>query len=322
MAIESIDINNILTDKSRFSLEDKIFLSTRLCFYTESFDKLGILTPVIVQQDGNGLLHLVDGRKRIQCAVQNGMTSVSAVVLPVDTPVIDIITLILYDKSGDVGASVMNRVQFISFAVSLGAPEKWVLESLCVLLELKPHSGTLSDCGRINALPKELKHFCHEKKFSFKQLINLASYPDDLLGLLVEWNSVLQLTASTMHEIASNLRDWLRSNNKNAYDLMKDIEISEILGSSMDPRDKTDRLRSLIRIRQFPVLSAVNARIEKAVSDLKLPKEIGIKWDKTLENKNAALSVNINDPKKWQGILNKLGSKEIRDALEDILSEL
>ncbi len=322
MVNEKIDINNILTDKSRFSLKEVIFASgieTYSC--AGSFDKLGILNPVIVQRDGDGF-HLVDGRKRIEYSKQNGMTPVDAIVLHENTPITDIIILILCDKRKDIGSSIMNRVQFIYFAVSLNVPKGWILESLCVPLGLKPHAETLRSCERINTMPKELRLFCHEKKFSLKQLINLVSYPDDLLGLLVEWNTLLQLTASTMDEIASNLRSWLRSKNKSVNDLMNDAEIREILGSSMDPRDKTGRLRQLIRIRQFPVLSEVNSRIEKTVSDLDLPREIGIKWDRMLENKNAALSININDPKKWQRVLDALKSKDVKEALEDILNEL
>ena len=321
MAIENIKINDILTDKSRYSLKDILFTSKEH-LYNDSFDKLGILNPVIVQRDEEGRLHLIDGIKRIQYAKQNGMTLVDTVVLPGETLVTDIITFILCGKREDIGSSVMNRVQFICFANSLNAPEEWMLESLCVPLGLKPHPGTLRACEHINAMPKELRSFCHDKKFSFKQLINLASYPDDLLGLLVEWNSALQFTASTMDEVASNLRSWLRSENKGIADLINDAEIREILDSSMDPRDKTERLRQLIRIRQFPILSGVNSKIEKIVSDLRLPKEIGIKWDRTLENKNASLSININDPQKWQNIIDALGSKEVRDALKEILDEL
>jgi hypothetical protein len=318
--MEKIEINKILMDKSSFSLREVLFRSEEH-LYNDSFDKLGILNPVVVWRDGESF-HLVDGEKRIQYAKQNGMTTIDAVVLQEDTPVTDIITLILCDKREDIMSSIMNRVQFICFAISLKAAEEWMVESLCVPPGLKPHAETLRNCERINRMTEELRLFCHEKKFSFKQLINLSSYPDDLLGLLVEWNRFLHLTASTMDEIASNLRDWLRSKNKSVDDLKNDAEIMEILGSSMDTRDKTGSLRQLVRTRQFPVLSEVNSRIEKSVSDLKLPKEIGIKWDRTLENKNAALSININDPEKWQRLLDALNSKELKKALKDILDEL
>ncbi len=94
-----------------------------------SFDKLGILNPVIVQRDGDGF-HLVDGRKRIKYSKQNGMTLVDAIVLHENTPITDIIILILCDKRKDIGSSIMNRVQFICFAVSLNVPEEWILKTL------------------------------------------------------------------------------------------------------------------------------------------------------------------------------------------------
>ena len=73
--MENIDIKKILTDKSRFSLKDILFKSEEH-LYNDSFDKLGILNPVIVQRDEEGRLHLIDGIKRIQYAKQNGMTLV------------------------------------------------------------------------------------------------------------------------------------------------------------------------------------------------------------------------------------------------------
>jgi hypothetical protein len=321
MAIESININNIRTDESRFSLKDVLFTSGGYS-YDESLNKLGILNLVVVQKYEDGRLHLIDGRKRLLYAEKNLVEMVDAVVLSEETPVTDIITLILCGKSEEIGSSAINRAQFICFAVSLGVPEEWVLKSLCAPFGLRPHSGTLSECGRICSLPKELKRFCHDKKFSLKQLINLSSYHGDLLSLLVEWNPLLHLTASTMDELASNLRGWMRSNNKNAADLIKDEEIMEIMGSSMDPRDRTSKLRRLFRVRQFPLLSEVNSRIEMTVSGLELPEEIDIKWDRTLENRNVAVSINIHDAGKLRRVLDSLKSKEVRDALEEILNEL
>ena len=320
MTTDNIDIKNILTDKSRYSLKDILFSSEEHS-YNDSFEKLGIVNPIIVWREGESF-HLVDGGKRIKFGKQKGMIVTDAVVLPENTLVTDIITLILCDKREDVGSSVMNRVQFICFAVSLNAPEEWMVESLCAPLGLKPHPNTLRACEEIIAMPKELRLFCHDKKFSLKQLINLASYPDDLLGFLVEWSSTLHLTASTMDEIASNLRGWLRSKNKSVDDLMNDAEIREILDSSMDPRDKTGRLRDIIHIRQFPVLSGVNSKIEKSVSNLKLPKEIGIKWDRTLENKKLGIFININDSRMLEEMVDIIGSEKVRAVLKEILDEL
>jgi ParB-like chromosome segregation protein Spo0J len=323
MAIHSIKTSDVLIDESKFSLKDFLFVSdSEPSCYMQSFKKLGIIYPIIVQQDENAQMHLVDGKKRIQYAKQNQTDMIHATVLPETTPVSDIIVLILCDKRSIIESSIMNRIQFVSYAISLNVPESWILQSLCIPFDFKPHGEFLYECERVYNLPKKLKLFCHNKKLSLKQLINFACYAQDLLEQLIEWNSVLQLTASTMDEIASNLKDYLRSSNKNIKDFLSAPGIEEILDSSLSTRDKTERLRQAIFIKQFPVLSSINERIKKTVEDLNTPKEMSINWDRTLENKNVNLNINVQSPEKWQGILNSLKSKEIKKAIESILEEL
>jgi hypothetical protein len=66
----------------------------------------------------------------------------------------------------------------------------------------------------------------------------------------------------------------------------------------------------------------MNDRIEKTVSRLDLPGEIRINWDKTLENKNVNLSINIRDPKRWHILIQKIKSEEVKRAVKSILDKL
>jgi len=213
-------------------------------------------------------------------------------------------------------------VQFICFAKSLNIPESWLLETLCVPLGLKPDAEFLSVCKRIYNLPEKIRIFCHEKKYSLKQLINLTYHSDNLLEQLAEWKSILHLTASTLDEIAVNLRDYLKAENRNMEDFLKEPDLLEILDSSLSPRDKTDKLRQLLYLKRFPTLSNVNDKICDTIEKLNLPEQIIIKWDNTLENKNVDLNIHLNDPKKWNRLLDTLNSKKIKDALGSILNEL
>ena len=45
-------------------------------------------------------------------------------------------------------------------------------------------------------------------------------------------------------------------------------------------------------------------------------------WDRTLENKNVNLSINIKDPQQWPLLLKKIKSEEVRKALRSILDKL
>jgi hypothetical protein len=323
MLTHSINIGDILIDDSRFSLSHYIFdaVSDRSC-QINSFDTLGILYPIIVYEDNNKRLHLIDGKKRAIFALQSGDSNIRATVLPGTTPVTDLLILILCNKRHEIASSAINRIQFIYFANSLNAAESWILQSLCIPFEFKPHRDFFRECERIYNLPRELKLFCHEKKLSLKQMLNLSYHPQDLLTELLKWKSSIQLTASILDEIASNLKDYFKRENRSISDFIGDHDVREIFDSSLSPRDKTDKLRQIIRIKRFPVLSETNARMMKTIEDLNLPKGIRVNWDCTLENKNVNLTLNIHNPDQWQNLLMSLQSEEVKEALKSVLDEL
>jgi hypothetical protein len=323
MPTESIHINDLLIDDSRFALHNFLFdsVSVPSC-HINTFCTLGILYPIIVYKDRKGLVHLVDGRKRAEYAKQSEDRMIRAMVLPDTTPVTDIVSLIHCNKRNDIESSVMNKVQFLCFAISMNVPESWILKVLCVPLEFKPHTEFLRECERIFHLPRQLRQFCHEKKFSLKQLLNLSYYSPDILNQLIRWKSTLQLTASTLDEIASHLRDYLRANNKSLKDFLAEPDVEEVLESSLSQREKTEKLRQLLYLKRFPTLSAVNANIRQIIKQLQLPKEIQITWDSTLENKNVDVRLNINDPQKLQVVLDTLASSDVKKAVQSMLDEL
>ena len=323
MAVQNINIKDILADDSRFSLKDYLFefAPEQTCHIT-SFDAFGILDPIIVYKDDNGQFHLVDGRKRLQFAILNKERTIRATVFPESTPATDLITLILCNKRYEIEFSTINKIQFVYFATSLNVPEQWILNSLCIPFEFKTHRDFFRECERIYNLPEELKLFCHDKKFSLKQMLNLTYHPKELLVQLIKWKSVLQFTASTMDEIASNLKNYLKRENKKISDFLAEPDVQELFDSSLSPRDKTEKLRHLIHLKQFPVLSDKNSRIQKTVEALKLPRGVTVNWDKTLENKNINLSLDVSNPSKWREFLDTLSSDEVKKAIEAILDEL
>lgn len=323
MSVEMVDISDVLVNDSLFSLQDYIIESSvgPSC-QISSFHSLGILYPVIVYRDSKKRLHLIDGVKRMQHANLTRQKTIPAMMLPETSSVTDIISLIICNKRNEIESSIINKVQAICFAISLNAPDSWIQDALCFSFDFKPHSEFLRECERINNLPKEIKQFCHDKKISLKQLINFTYYPRELLEALIGWKSVLQLTASTLDEIATNINDYLKRENRKIDDLLSETEVQEIFDSSLAPREKTEQFRQLLHLRKFPLLSASNSRIEKAVKSINMPKEVKINWDRTLENKKMDINISVNDPLKWSGILKALQTDELKDAIESILEEL
>jgi len=323
MLIQEININDILIEESRFNLKDFLFGETpdetRL---RESFERVGILNPVILYKDKKALFHLIDGKKRIHFARQKQLRTIGATVLTESIPFTEVVNLILDIRRDEINESTINKIQFICFALSLNIEESWILKQLCIPLGFKPHGEFLKECERINNLPRELRFFCHEKRFSLKQILNLTYYPEELLLQLIEWKSLLHLTASILDEIASNLRDYLKFYNKSIKDFVSEPEVEKIIHSSLNPRDRTERLRRLIYSRRYPTLFEVNRNIEKKIKSLNLPDEIDIEWDRSLENKNIDVLIHLKEPAKWAEVLKRLNSPEMKKTIEEILKEL
>ncbi len=321
--IEKIETKSIISENSFFLIKG---LFTEDSKEKEalgiSLKKIGIVDPLTVYRDNKGDLHLIDGMKRHAFALDNGVKELYISILPEITQLTDIITLILYTRREDIGRSIINKIEFICFALSLNVPDHWIFHNLCKPLGLRPHRTFLDECLRIRSLPGLFKEFCHEKRFSYKQILNLTHHPVELLEYMMKQRHALQLTASVLDELSANIKDYIRANNISFQDFISNVQFTEILNSDLNPSEKTRRLREFIRTLRFPILTKVNSNILKITEELELPENIQIRWDETLENKSVEIVVKIENIGKWGEVLQAMNSSKTKEGVKDILKEL
>jgi len=323
MKMEKLNIDEIIVEESIFLTDRYLFDSRDLdACHIQSFNSLGILYPVLVYRDENGQYHLIDGRQRLRFIKEMGEKTVNALILPHQIHVTDIITLIFSNKKDVIESSVINKIQFICLAMDLNASESWIIHSLCIPLKLKPHKDFLSKCRHIMDLPHDLRLFLHEKRFSLKQIINFTLYPHDLIEQVIKWRGDLHLTASILDEITHDLYDYLKRHGKGIKDFLQEPDVQELFESSYNPRQRTERLRQLIKSKKYPVLSATNQRIQEMVASLDLPEEVKIHWDKTLENRRLSIIIDLTEAMQLKEVIERLGSTAIMKEINRILDEL
>lgn len=323
-----MDITDVVTDqieiKKSLFIPHSIFTDEgcNAALLNRSLNTLGLITPLTLYEDSSGLLHLVDGKRRLQYARHQGINRIQAVILPKETPWEEILWLVFSNKREDIQRSVMNKVGFIGFAASLGVSESWIVNALCKPLELKPHRSFLKEAERINTLPIDLRYLCHQKRFSLKQILNLTYYPEDLLLQLIAWRDRLQLTASTLEEIASNVKDYLKGNDLSLYEFISEPSVQEILDAPLSPSIRTQRLRYFIHTRRYPTLSRMNKEIEERIGQLRLPPNFRIEWDRTLENKRIDIEIQLQSPDQWPPLREQLMTEDVGTVIRDILDTL
>jgi hypothetical protein len=323
MLVQKISIDSILTYESRFCLHKLLFGNNQGDEHlTQSLKNFGILSPVIVAKDSNNRLHLIDGMKRLIFAKKNQIKEIHAVVLDETMPINNILTILLYNMWHRINESPINKIQFVWFAHSSGASRQWITGVLCREFGFKPHSSFIEECMRIYNLPWEFKTFCHEKKLPLKLILNVSHYPEEIISQLMKWRHSLHLTASFFGEIASNIKDYLRFNNKTMEEFASESCIQEIFTSPLNPRERTERLRQYIVMKRYPVLTETNKRIQTLVNNINIPEKVTVNWDKTLEIKGIDIKIHLSNIKEWEEIKKRLISHEIKDLIKDILEAL
>jgi hypothetical protein len=289
---------------------------------THSLKTFGVLNPLLVHQLADGSLQLVDGFKRAAYAIQTNEETVPCHVLS-HISVASVLDLLLLNRFTSVDRSPASRIRFICFALASGVPREVVTERYLPMLQFEGHEKVLQKCEKVGALPEEVLAYLEEKRFSLKQCVHITRHPSDLLEQLFLWKKDLALTASIVEELLDNIKDILRAGDGSLADFIADTQVQDILRApSLSPNEKTKALRQLVKRMRFPILTTVNDKIETMVSDLHLPPAVNLHWDRSLEKKEVAITINVSSLDMWSDAVRTVTKESVDRQLGAILEEL
>ncbi len=317
-----LKISEILVRDSLFNYQGYVFRQKRpddflkrlLIRYPEAL-------PLVVYTDRTGRYHLVDGFRRIALLSEGKQEVINALVFPSDTPIEDMIVLRADQHWVEISSTGANRLGFLALALRASVDREWVLKRLCRQLMLRSSEDTLQMAEKLTTLSMNLREFFHKKSYSAKQLENILRYPSELLELVGGWLGSLQLTASVFEEILEALYDHLRAKEMEVSELKKQPEIEEIM-QGKNPNENTRRLRELLNHLRRPILAEKNNRIQELVEMAGLPPEIRLSWDRSLENHQVNISVNIKRQEDVKHLLEHLNKQKVQDCIKGVLKEL
>ncbi len=289
---------------------------------THSLKTFGILNPLLVHRLADGSLHLVDGFKRAAHSPRTNEETFPCNVLS-HIPVASVLDLLLVNRFTSIDRSPASRIRFICFALASGVPRELVIERYLPMLQFAGHEKVLQKCEKVGALPEEVLAYLEEKRFSLKQCVHITRHPRDLLVQLFLWKKDLALTASIVEELLDNIKDTLRAHDGSLTDFIESPRVQDILRApSLSPNEKTTALRQLVKHMRFPILTTVNDKIENMVSALHLPPSINLQWDRSLEKKEVAITINVSSLDMWSDAVLNVTKENVDAQLGAILEEL
>ena len=139
-----------------------------------SINTWGQLVPIVVFKDQDHRYHLVDGFKRM-AAHASSTEQLPAIVLPKTLTLTDAFIFRLH------ACPELTAVQKIRIFKTLKMAQTnttKLMDNILPLMSFEPHKQLVSKLNKTATLSENLLRYCHQKKFSFKQIFRLTHFPE------------------------------------------------------------------------------------------------------------------------------------------------
>lgn len=284
-----------------------------------SLDTLGILSPLqlVCYQQIN---YLIDGFGRYTWAQSNNIFKIPVCIHTCDT-LADIFTFIQAFKPIFFQHPVM-QARIIKL-LQCRFPQ--LSSNHAILLDMSQSQAIAHDASygysqnikKLSQLNHDILTFCWRKKFSFTHLKKIILFKPETLTRLIVLNDQLHWSAAAFIKAAS-FCDHLS-------DLSLQNELNDILSISPHLKTHTKQLQAAflerLNYHYRPTLAKIQKRIAMRIDELKLPKNISLNWDKSLELREIILNISIRKKNSLHKTLNVFDEK-ILCKIDQILDML
>jgi hypothetical protein len=265
--------------------------------------------------------YVVDGFKRAKLATELNIAEIPCIIFPEETKALTIATLILQKEEAALQQSAVRKSLFLALCQKLEISND-ELEPLLNILNIENHSRVIRQYLNVAELPHDVLSFCNEKGFSLKQCTHLSKHPRLLLKQLFQWHQQLHFTAAVIEEILNHFKDIMRVENIDLKQIEAEESFIAIMQSQSNNQQRTQALRTWLRLRRYPRLSSIQKRMDQTVNDMGLLKAVNLNWDRSLENRGLTITASITEPEQWSEICSSLAKSSTQNGINLLLEEL
>lgn len=291
-------------DLSLIDLEDKTFLvgnKENFSFVQSSIKEIGLLYPPILRSKGKKY-QIVTGWKRILSCRELGFSKVLCKIY--DSSELtdnDCLKMIFYDNKDNF--SDLEFGELIQLLKDLGHLEdKELITDILPLLEVPPNRKNLDKYLGLALLDKVIKDAYYEDKITIEQCqmlseLNSSNQIPMLNLLLLKYN----LNNNESRQVIQIIEELTLRDSKTVSQVILEAEDEAKIQSI-----GKNELRQQLRKMRYPDLSTVEAKYNKAIQDLKLPKNVNLHINQFFEGNDIEFRIKIGSPDELSLILSHL----------------
>lgn len=267
----------------------------------------GIMSPVLCDETSDGLA-LLDGQKRYTYAKQLGIPTLPYALIPQKHPVYDCVHAL---HTQDLNASVIQKIRFIRVFQSPLTP------STLHKLGLPFYSHIKKDVDRIANLPTPYQQFLHEKRYAFREIINLLNQSLPLFRRYIDDAPYFQFTKRSFDELLCLSATIIKRQGLLALDFLNDHGYHDCLADDVTPANRYKawfhRLTVMASPRQRQAIESVESAIDPLRDTLR------IQYDRTLETPGFTIESTIASRSSLTEFVAMIQNPQTQDRLHNLL---
>ncbi|NTV43060.1 MAG: hypothetical protein HGA63_07140 [Syntrophobacteraceae bacterium] len=314
-ARRSVDLRHLVRDDTRFAVEsfrprDRLH---------KSLKRTGMLTCPWVWACGQERYVVVDGFKRLEWAVSEGILNVDCLVFPEETEPFRLMVLRVEGKLFGPPLNVAEKARMIAELKRCKAPEP-VEEGYLAALEIPSRPDAVDAWCRLAASGESLLRAAASEEISERTALELAHWDGNARDGALEILRLLRCSASIQAEILERVKEIARRAGKDKVHVIKDPRIVNILeDKGANHREKTHTLRRFLTRLRFPRLSSREERFSAEVEKACLPGNLRLVPPPSFEGDRWQAVMAFSSPQELEELAGRAGDLARSNLIQSIM---
>lgn len=258
-----------------------------------SISLFGILDPPILRCQ-TGHYQIVAGFRRIDACRQLGRRDIRARVLPADIDDATCARLAIADNSLQRSLNLIETARALNLLAGIAADEA-ELSRQAAVLALPNNPSLMRKIMSLTTLPAGLQSRLAAGDLALAMALELQRLDSSTAEALGSLFADLKLGLNRQRELLSLLTEIARREELTVTELLNEPALRNLLSEpGLERAQKAGRLRSLLRQRRYPVMSAATARFQELVRHLNLGPGVRLIPPADFEGTTYTLTISFN----------------------------
>lgn len=314
MKIIQIPVHEILQDFF-FS-----FTSYRdITLLKESIQASGIRTPVHVRSKKNRY-QLISGFSRYHIAKELRFKEIPAVLMDKTISFEEIFRGILLEHLVSKPFNLVEKARVLSILDSIQVKQKTIHDTFLPLLELPKDPKLLNETKQILDWPEETLVYIETYNLSLKQTDQFRLLTDSERTCIADLGLLLQIRSVELSEIMKFLWEISRKDETSILKIFHNVNIKKIAkNKNLTRSQKIIKIKEKLHGLRYPHLHNWNDKLQHLKQSMKLPDEIHLQWDRSLERPGMQLRCHIQSTEDINAIVDNLAEQKNQEAIQQML---